>query len=51
MCVLYHDRPQEQHHHHGPGGYRFGDDWPMGLPLELIILAVGLPMILLVWGL
>ncbi len=35
----------------GPGGYRFGDYWPMGLPLELIILAVGLPMILLVWGL
>ena len=35
----------------GPGGYRFGDYWPMGLPLEIIILAVGLPMILLVWGL
>ena len=35
----------------GPGGYRFGDYWSMGLPLELIILAVGLPMIVLVWGL
>ncbi len=35
----------------GPGGYRFGDYWPMGLPLELIILAVGMPMILLVWPL
>jgi di/tricarboxylate transporter len=35
----------------GPGGYRFGDYWPMGLPLELIALAVGLPMILVVWGL
>ncbi len=29
----------------GPGGYRFGDYWPMGLPLEIIILAVGVPMI------
>ena len=35
----------------GPGGYRFGDYWPMGLPLEVIILAVGLPMILIVWPL
>jgi di/tricarboxylate transporter len=35
----------------GPGGYRFGDYWPMGLPLEIIILAVGVPMIMLVWGL
>ena len=35
----------------GPGGYRFGDYWPMGLPLEIIILAVALPMILIVWPL
>ena len=35
----------------GPGGYRFGDYWTMGLPLEIIILAVGLPMILIVWPL
>ncbi len=35
----------------GPGGYRFGDYWPMGLPLEIIILAVSLPMILVVWPL
>jgi di/tricarboxylate transporter len=35
----------------GPGGYRFGDYWRMGLPLELIIVAVSLPMILLVWPL
>ena len=35
----------------GPGGYRFGDYWQMGLPLEIIILAVGVPMIMLVWGL
>lgn len=33
----------------GPGGYRFGDYWRMGLPLEIIIIAVSLPMILLVW--
>ncbi len=33
----------------GPGGYRFGDYWRMGLPLDLIILAVAVPMILMVW--
>ncbi|MEO1331306.1 MAG: SLC13 family permease, partial [Pseudomonadota bacterium] len=35
----------------GPGGYRFGDYWRMGLPLEGIIVAVAVPMILLVWPL
>ncbi len=35
----------------GPGGYRFGDYWRMGLPLEILIIAVALPMILLVWPL
>ena len=35
----------------GPGGYRFGDYWRMGLPLEILIIAVSLPMILLVWPL
>ncbi len=35
----------------GPGGYRFGDYWRMGLPLELIVLAVALPAILVVWPL
>jgi len=35
----------------GPGGYRFGDYWRLGLPLEIIVLAVGLPMILMVWPL
>jgi len=35
----------------GPGGYRFGDYWRLGLPLEVIVLAVGLPMILMVWPL
>ncbi len=35
----------------GPGGYRFGDYWRMGLPLEILVVVVGLPMILLVWPL
>ena len=35
----------------GPGGYRFGDYWRMGLPLEVLIVLVGIPMILLVWPL
>jgi len=35
----------------GPGGYRFGDYWRMGLPLELMVLAIGIPMILWVWPL
>ena len=35
----------------GPGGYRFGDYWRMGLLLEALVLAVGLPMILTVWPL
>ena len=33
----------------GPGGYRFGDYWRMGLPLTCIALGVALPMILWVW--
>ncbi|WP_210397504.1 SLC13 family permease [Motiliproteus sediminis] len=33
----------------GPGGYTFGDYWRMGLPLELLILLVGTPMLLWVW--
>ena len=35
----------------GPGGYRFGDYWRMGLPLELLVIAVSIPMILWVWPL
>ena len=35
----------------GPGGYRFGDYWRMGLPLEVLVVAVSVPMILLVWPL
>ena len=33
----------------GPGGYRFGDYWRMGLPLEILIILVSIPMILWVW--
>jgi di/tricarboxylate transporter len=35
----------------GPGGYRFGDYWRMGLPLEVLIVAVGLPLLLWFWPL
>lgn len=35
----------------GPGGYRFGDYWRMGLPLEVIVVAVSIPVILVVWPL
>jgi di/tricarboxylate transporter len=33
----------------GPGGYRFSDYWKMGLPLEIIIVIVGTPLILRFW--
>jgi di/tricarboxylate transporter len=35
----------------GPGGYHFGDYWRMGLPLEILIIAVSVPTILVVWPL
>jgi di/tricarboxylate transporter len=35
----------------GPGGFRFGDYWRLGLPLELLVIAVGVPVILFVWPL
>lgn len=35
----------------GPGGYAFGDFWRMGLPLEIVVLAVGVPSILYFWPL
>lgn len=35
----------------GPGGYRFGDYWRMGLPLEIIIILVSLPLLVSVWPL
>lgn len=35
----------------GPAGYRFGDYWRLGLPLEIIIVAVSVPAILWIWPL
>ena len=35
----------------GPGGYHFGDYWRMGLPLEILVVAVSIPAILLFWPL
>jgi di/tricarboxylate transporter len=35
----------------GPGGYRFGDYWRMGLPLEVLIVIIATPTILMVWPL
>ena len=35
----------------GPGGYKFGDYWRMGLPLEILIVIVGTPTIIYFWPL
>ena len=35
----------------GPGGFRFGDYWRMGLPVDLIVIALGVPLLLVVWPL
>ena len=35
----------------GPGGFRFGDYWRMGLPLDAIVIGVSLPMLMWVWPL
>ena len=35
----------------GPGGYKFGDYWRMGLPLEILVVAVSVPAILVFWPL
>jgi di/tricarboxylate transporter len=35
----------------GPGGYKFGDYWRMGLVLEVIVLVVAIPLILIFWPL
>jgi di/tricarboxylate transporter len=34
-----------------PGGYKFGDYWRLGLPLEILIVAVATPLILFFWPL
>jgi di/tricarboxylate transporter len=35
----------------GPGGFRFSDFWKLGLPLEIIVVAISVPMLLIVWPL
>lgn len=35
----------------GPGGYRFGDYWRLGLPLSIMVAAVAVPVIIRVWPL
>jgi len=35
----------------GPGGYKFGDYWRMGLPLEILVIVISVPMLLWVWPL
>ncbi len=35
----------------GPGAYSFGDYWRMGLPLEILVVAVSIPAILVFWPL
>lgn len=35
----------------GPGGFRFGDYWRLGLPLELLVILVSVPVLLVVWPL
>jgi di/tricarboxylate transporter len=35
----------------GPGGFRFGDYWRMGLPTDILVVAVSVPMLLWVWPL
>lgn len=32
-----------------PGGYKFGDYWRLGLPLEIVIAVISVPMIMYVW--
>jgi di/tricarboxylate transporter len=33
----------------GPGGYSFGDYWRLGLPLSIMVVMVGVPLIVLFW--
>ena len=33
----------------GPGNYKFGDYWRLGLPLEVLIVAVSIPAIMITW--
>jgi di/tricarboxylate transporter len=33
-----------------PGGYKFSDYWRMGLPLQILIIIIAIPIIMLVWS-
>ena len=33
----------------GPGGYRFGDYWRLGLPLSILVVLTAVPALMLVW--
>ncbi len=35
----------------GPGGFRFGDYWKLGLPLEVLVVAISMPLLLFFWPL
>lgn len=35
----------------GPGGFRFGDYWQLGLPLEILVVIVSIPLLLIFWPL
>lgn len=35
----------------GPGGFKFGDYWKLGLPVEIVVIAVSMPVLLWVWPL
>lgn len=35
----------------GPGGFRFSDYWRLGLPLEVLVVAISMPVLLMVWPL
>ena len=34
-----------------PGGFRFGDYWRLGLPLEILVALISVPMLLWIWPL
>jgi di/tricarboxylate transporter len=35
----------------GPGGYKFGDYWRLGLPLSILVIVITVPLLMIVWPL
>lgn len=33
----------------GPGGYKFNDYWRLGLPLSILVVVIGVPLIMWIW--